>query len=184
MNHKIWDLTGLIATVVIVLSIPMGYLLNMPSGQPWAPVAVFTGGDACIECHQPEYRLWKESDHAKAMMVASDSSVLGDFNNAEFTFNGITSRFFKRDGNFMVYTEGVGGEMKEFRVEFTFGIRPLQQYLIPFENGRYQCLPIAWNTLEKEWFHMAAMVYSPEDLAPDSWLYWTNQSQNWNSMCA
>ena len=184
MNHKIWNLTGLIATVVIVLSIPMGYLLNMPSGEPWAPEAVFTGGDACIECHQPEYRLWKESDHAKAMMVASDSSVLGDFNNAEFTFSGITSRFFKRDGNFMVYTEGVGGEMKEFRVEYTFGIRPLQQYLISFENGRYQCLPIAWNTLEKEWFHMAAMVYSPEDLAPDSWLYWTNQSQNWNSMCA
>ena len=31
---------------------------------------------------------------------------------------------------------------------------------------------------------MAAMVYKPEDLKPDNWLYWTNQAQNWNSMCA
>ena len=28
------------------------------------------------------------------------------------------------------------------------------------------------------------MVYTPEDLKPDNWLYWTNQAQNWNSMCA
>ncbi len=184
MNHNSWNITGLIATVVIMLSIPLALLLNRPSGEVWKPEAVFTGGHACIECHQPEFRLWKESDHAKAMMVASDSAVLGDFNNAEFNFNGKTSRFFRRDGKFMVFTEGVGGEMQEFEVKYTFGIRPLQQYLIPFENGRYQCLPIAWNTLENEWFHMAAMVYSPEDLVPDSWLYWTNQSQNWNSMCA
>jgi tetratricopeptide (TPR) repeat protein len=31
---------------------------------------------------------------------------------------------------------------------------------------------------------MAGMVYKPEDLKPDNWLYWTNQAQNWNSMCA
>jgi tetratricopeptide (TPR) repeat protein len=74
--------------------------------------------------------------------------------------------------------------MKEFQITHTFGIRPLQQYLIPFENGKYQCLPIAWNTIEKKWFHMAAMVYKPEDLNPNNWLYWTNQAQNWNSMCA
>ena len=80
--------------------------------------------------------------------------------------------------------EGPGGIMKEFQITHTFGIRPLQQYLIPFENGKYQCLPIAWNTLEKKWFHMAAMVYKPEDLKPANWLYWTNQAQNWNSMCA
>jgi len=184
MNHKSWSITGLIATAVIALSIPLSLLVNRPAGEVWKPEAVFTGGHACIECHQPEYRLWKESDHSKAMMVATDSTVAGDFNNAELIFNGKTSRFFRRDGKFMVFTEGVGGQMKEFEVKYTFGIRPLQQYLVPFESGRYQCLPIAWNTLKNEWFHMAAMVYDPEDLEPESWLYWTNQSQNWNSMCA
>lgn len=185
MKSNSWNLTGLISTVVIVLSIPLSLLLNRPvDSAATGPEVAFTGGKACIECHQKEYRLWKGSDHDNAMMVASDSSVLGNFNNAEFSYAGKTSKFYKREGKFFVYTEGPGGIMKEFEVSHTFGIRPLQQYLIPFENGKYQCLPIAWNTLKKEWFQMAAMVYSPEDIKPDNWLYWTNQAQNWNSMCA
>ncbi|MEI7982439.1 MAG: cytochrome c3 family protein, partial [Bacteroidota bacterium] len=184
MNKKTWKNTGLIATVVIVLTFPLSLILNRNSGNRQEPAAVFTGGKACIECHQKEYRLWSGSDHDKAMSVASDSSMLGDFNNAEFTYDGKTSKFYKRDGKFFVFTEGPGGEMREFRISHTFGVRPLQQYLVPFRSGKYQCLPIAWNTVEKKWFNMAAMVYKPEDLKPDNWLYWTNQAQNWNSMCA
>ena len=181
---KSWRLAGFIATVVIVISFPVSLLLNRHNGSAPGPSAVFTGGQACIECHQKEYRLWKGSDHDKAMSMASDSTVLGDFNNASFTFNGITSKFYKRGGKFYVFTEGTGGKMMELEVTHTFGVRPLQQYLVPFEKGKYQCLPIAWNTPEKKWFQMAAMVYKPEDLKPDNWLYWTNQAQNWNSMCA
>jgi predicted CXXCH cytochrome family protein len=184
MTHKSWKTTGLVATVVIVLTIPLSLILNWNTGKNSEPTATFTGGKACIECHQKEYRLWKGSDHDSAMAVASDTSVKGDFNNAEFTFNGITSKFYKRAGKFYVYTQGTAGKMQEYQITHTFGIRPLQQYLIPFENGKYQCLPIAWNTKEHKWFHMAAMVYKPEDLKPDNWLYWTNQAQNWNSMCA
>ena len=185
MNYNAWKTTGLIATVVIVLSIPLSLLLNRNVSQTQEiEKAVFTGGKACIECHQKEYRLWKGSDHDSAMAVASDTSVAGDFNNAEFTFNGKTSKFYKRAGKFYVFTEGIGGKMEEYQVAYTFGIRPLQQYLIPFGNGKYQCLPIAWNTITKKWFHMAGMIYQPDDLKPDNWLYWTNQAQNWNSMCA
>jgi tetratricopeptide (TPR) repeat protein len=184
MNQNTWKTAGFVATVVIVLTIPLSLLLNRNSGQAQETAAVFTGGNACIECHQKEYRLWKGSDHDRAMAVASDTSVVGNFNNAEFTFNGKTSKFYKRSGKFYVFTEGVGGKMEEYPISHTFGIRPLQQYLIPFENGKYQCLPIAWNTITKKWFHMAGMVYQPEDLKPDNWLYWTNQAQNWNSMCA
>ncbi len=184
MNQGTWKIAGLIATVVIVLSFPVSLLLNRNSGDATSPAASFTGGKACIECHQKEYRLWKGSDHEKAMAVASDSTVLGDFSNAVFTYNGKTSKFYKRGGKFFVFTEGPGGEMKEFAVSHTFGVRPLQQYLIPFENGKYQCLPIAWNTNEKKWFQMAGMVYKPDDLKPGNWLFWTNQAQNWNSMCA
>ena len=184
MNQRSWKVTGLIATIVIVISFPVSLLLNRTAGDEKNHAAFFTGGKACIECHQKEYRLWKGSDHDKAMAVATDSTVLGNFSNAEFTYNGKTSKFYKRGGKFYVFTEGPGGEMKEFMVSHTFGVRPLQQYLIPFENGKFQCLPIAWNTIEKKWFQMAGMVYNPEDLQPGNWLYWTNQAQNWNSMCA
>ncbi|MCK7517530.1 MAG: hypothetical protein MZV64_07305 [Ignavibacteriales bacterium] len=51
----------------------------------------------------------------------------------------------------------------EFQITHTFGVRPLQQYLIPFEKGKYQCLPIAWDTEKNRWFDMAGMVYQPEE---------------------
>ena len=184
MNKRAWNTAGFAATLVIVLSFPLSLLMNRHGNEAEPARAAFTGGKSCIECHQKEYRLWKGSDHEKAMSVATDSSVLGDFKNASFTFNGKTSKFYRKGGKFFVFTEGVGGKMAEYEITHTFGVRPLQQYLIPFGKGRYQCLPIAWNTQEKKWFQMAGMVYKPEDLKPDNWLYWTNQAQNWNSMCA
>jgi len=66
----------------------LSLVLNRDTSKVQKSEVVFTGGKACIECHQKEYRLWKGSDHDKAMSVASDTSVLGNFNNAEFSFNG------------------------------------------------------------------------------------------------
>jgi hypothetical protein len=80
----------------------------------------------------------------------------------------------------MVRTQGPGGEMGEFEITHTFGWFPLQQYLVPFPGGRLQCLPIAWDSWEKRWYHL----YPDRPLAADDWLYWTNNGQNWNAMCA
>ena len=181
---SIWKKTGIIATGIIVIMVPVSLLLHNPSSSQKINQAEFVGGKECISCHQREYELWKGSDHDNAMDIANDSTVLGDFNNVEVEFGGKRHKFYKRDGKFFVHTEGIGGEMDELQITHTFGVRPLQQYLIPFERGKYQCLPIAWDTENKKWFDMAGMVYQPEELKPDSWFYWTNQSQNWNGMCA
>jgi len=180
----IWKKVGLISTTIIVLMVPLSLLVHKTPSSYIKKQAEFVGGKECISCHQREYDLWKGSDHDNAMAVANDSTVLGDFNNVEVEFRGKRHKFYKRDGKFFVYTEGISGEMQELQIGYTFGITPLQQYLIPFENGKYQCLPIAWDTDKKRWFDMSGMVYSEEDLKPTSWFYWTNQSQNWNGMCA
>jgi hypothetical protein len=123
---------------------------------------------------------WNGSHHQLAMAEASDETVLGDFADAEFRQFGVTSRFYKKDGRFMVATRGPGGEMGDFEITHTFGWFPLQQYLIPFPDGRLQCLPIAWDSRENRWYHL----YPDRQLAADDWLYWTNNGQNWNAMCA
>lgn len=179
-----WKLAGIISTAIIVLMIPLSLLIHRPSSDQEIKKAKFVGGKECISCHQREYELWKGSDHDRAMMIANDSTVIGDFNNVEVEFRGKIHKFYKRDGKFFVFTEGVGGKMDEFQITYTFGVRPLQQYLIPFEKGKFQCLPIAWDSEKNRWFDMAGMVYQSEELKPESWFYWTNQSQNWNGMCA
>jgi tetratricopeptide (TPR) repeat protein len=145
----------------------------------------FVGRDKCMECHQREYQLWKGSDHDMAMDVATEETVLGDFNNVEFTHFGITSTFYEREGKFWVNTEGPDGQLHDYEIKFVFGIRPLQQYLIEFPGGRYQMLPLCWDTRPfsqggQRWFH----IYPSERISPDDELYWANMNQNWNYMCA
>jgi hypothetical protein len=180
-----WRITGLVATLAIILTLPLyrfieGRRAASPSGPAVDTTATFVGSQACRDCHRNEYDKWNGSHHQLAMAVASDETVLGDFADAEFRQFGVTSRFYKKDGRFMVATRGPGGEMGDFEITHTFGWFPLQQYLIPFPDGRLQCLPIAWDSRENRWYHL----YPDRQLAADDWLYWTNNGQNWNAMCA
>ncbi len=76
---------------------------------PVAPSGGYIGAQACAGCHSAEYRHWQGSQHAKAMQPATEQTVLGDFNDVSFTYAGITSTFFRRDGKFMVRTDGPDG---------------------------------------------------------------------------
>jgi hypothetical protein len=67
---------------------------------------------------------------------ATDKSVLGDFNDASFDYYGVHSRFFRKDGKFLVETDGPDGKLATFEVKYTFGLDPLQQYLVEFPDGR------------------------------------------------
>ena len=86
--------------------------------------------------------------------VAAEDSVLGDFADATFEQHGVRSKFFRRGGEYWVSTDGPDGTLQDFKVRHTFGVRPLQQYLVEFERGRLQALSIAWNTLERKWFSL------------------------------
>lgn len=147
--------------------------------------AHYVGRETCRPCHENIYAQYAGSDHDLAMDFATDETVLGDFNNASFNHLGVTSKFYKRDGKYFVFTEGFKGKFQEFAIKYTFGFRPLQQYLVEFPDGRVQTLPLCWDTRPKEqggqrWFH----IYDKERIRPDDILYWTRISQNWNYMCA
>jgi tetratricopeptide (TPR) repeat protein len=119
------------------------------------------------------------------MQVANRDTVLGDFGDARFDYNGITSRFFRRNSEYWVSTDGPNGSIEEFRVTHTFGVDPLQQYLIEFPGGRRQALSIAWDTRPvvdggQRWFHL----YPDDVITSDDPLHWTGTFQNWNTMCA
>ncbi len=114
-----------------------------------ATQAAFVKNEACAECHQKETDEWSGSHHDLAMQVATEKTVLADFNNTSFKYFGVTSRFFKKDGKFFVYSDGPDGQMADFEVKYTFGVEPLQQYLVEFPGGRLQSLTIAWDTQRK-----------------------------------
>jgi hypothetical protein len=115
---------------------------NPPANQ--APE--FVGRTACARCHAEQDRLWQGSHHDLAMQEANEQTVLGNFNDAIFRKDGVVSRFFRRDGRFMVRTDGPDGKLADFEIKYTFGVTPLQQYLVELPVGRLQALAIAWDS--------------------------------------
>ncbi len=149
------------------------------------PGGGYIGAAACAECHQQEHDDWVGSHHEQAMKPANADTVLGDFDDATFTHFGTTSRFFTKGGKYYVNTDGPDGELADFEIKYTFGVEPLQQYLVEFEGGKVQALTIAWDARDKEaggqrWYHL----YEDEAIPHTDALHWTGPNFTWNHMCA
>ena len=187
-KRGVWIAAGVAAAVVLVAGL-LYALYELPATPPQAGNSVqalsFVGSETCAGCHAGEAKLWHGSQHAHAMDHATENTVLGDFNDASFDYFGVRSRFFRKDGKFLVETDGPDGKLATFEVKYTFGLDPLQQYLVEFPDGRIQALSLAWDSRPKEqggqrWFHL----YPHEEIHHDDVLHWTKLNQNWNFMCA
>lgn len=143
----------------------------------------YVGTEQCIDCHKEQYNSWKGSDHDMSMRHASPESVLGNFDNQTVMFEGKENKFFKKGDEYWVNIEGPDGQFHDYRIKYTFAYKPLQQYMVEFDDGRVQLIPFAWGAKEKaagkeKWFHLYPDYEHYEDY------FWTNTGQNWNYMCA
>ena len=147
--------------------------------------ATYVGEGRCAQCHEAEAKAWGGSHHAQAMQTATNASVLGDFKNARFAQNGSSTDLFKRNDKFYVKAAGPDGNEQDFELAYTFGVYPLQQYLVPFPGGRLQSFVLAWDSRDRSqngqrWFDL----YPDQKIRPGDPLHWTGRNQTWNYMCA
>ncbi len=157
-------------------------------GQPPALATATQGyaaAESCLGCHAAEAAQWKGSDHDWAMRDATEQNVLGNFDNGSFKDAGLSTRFFRKGGEYFVNTEGEDGKPADFQILYTFGYFPLQQYLVALPRGRLQALTVAWDSRPQSeggqrWFSL----YPGQRFAPSDALHWTGRYQNWNAMCA
>jgi predicted CXXCH cytochrome family protein len=140
----------------------------------------YLGTESCAGCHQQQYQDWTGSHHDQAMQHADESTVKGDFNNTTFNSEENSALFFKQPDGFYARLAGSEEKTDNYKILYTFGTEPLQQYLVALPSGRLQQLPIAWNTQTQAWFDP-----QPELKAQTGeWVHWTEGAKNWNSMCA
>src|SRR5690606_22786639 len=125
-----WLVVGLAALLAVGLAVAGDWYVAEP---PEALAqAEYVGRQACVACHQAQCDAYTGSHHDRAMELATEESVLGDFDDAVLERLGVTTRFFRRDGEHFVNTEGPDGDFRDFRVKYTFGYEPLQQYMVEF----------------------------------------------------
>lgn len=185
MGYPAGKLTGAAVLALLAACGPPPAPVPETSTSDGAPDATFMGSASCGSCHVAEYERWTGSHHQLAMQPATDATVLGDFSDESVSYFGRETRFTMRDDRFYVETQDASNEDASFEVAYTFGVEPLQQYLVPMPGGRLQALPFAWDTRPADeggqrWFHL----YPDEPVLPGDPLHWTGRELNWNYMCA
>jgi predicted CXXCH cytochrome family protein len=175
-----FSLSGLITLILVAFT-----------SQPLAVWAQsYAGSAACESCHEQAYTAWKGSHHYQAMLPATAENVVGDFSGKTFEYGGVTSRFYRDDDKYMVETDNQQGELQAFEIAYTFGFYPLQQYLVPFDDGRLQALNIVWDSRPEvaggqRWVHLYPATEDPSGAVDhEDLVHWTGAFQNWNSRCA
>jgi predicted CXXCH cytochrome family protein len=172
-----------------VLTAGLSLLLAWPLLTPLqAAEPDYVGSETCRSCHEQAWQSWRESHHYQAMLPATEETVLGDFSGQTFEYGEVTSRFFRRDDRYWVETDGPDGKLQTFEITYTFGFYPLQQYLVPFPDGRYQALNIVWDSRPgaeggQRWIHLYP-ADEGEPVRHDDLVHWTGSFQNWNGRCA
>ncbi|TWT49155.1 Tetratricopeptide repeat protein [Rubripirellula amarantea] len=174
--------------ILVVGIVAADYLRSVPPDVS----ATYVGRENCTACHQSETERFIGSHHDKAMDLATDETVLGDFEDATIEHDGMVSRMFRDGDKFMVHTDGPDGNMQDFEIKYVFGVHPLQQYMVEFDRepsmqaheiGRLQVLRISWDAIDKKWFYLRPPDVD-DKLLPDDPLHWTGIAQRWQTMCA
>ncbi|MYA12231.1 MAG: hypothetical protein F4087_08555, partial [Gemmatimonadetes bacterium] len=190
--------------VLLCLIAPILACTKADSEGATAGAPTFVGTEACASCHLAEVEQWRGSHHDLAMQDAAPETVLGDFGGARHEGSDAIWTVSRREGAFVARAEGTGvapgvpPAPMDHPIAYTFGVFPLQQYLVEFPGGRYQVLPIAWDTRPAEeggqrWFDVRAGEAAQHRLAADDRAdpggddpaqHWTGPDLTWNSMCA
>ena len=76
--------------------------------------ADYVGSKSCVDCHEQAYQSWQGSHHQLAMQHADETSMLGDFNNVSFKFDGKENRFYRKGEQYWVNIEGPDGQFHDY----------------------------------------------------------------------
>ena len=123
------------------------------------PTGDYVGSAACRSCHPDQHSAWYGSYHRTMTQVATEESVLGDFNNVQLSGKDIDVRLFKDGGQFLVELDlrnlGIKGapELKGvFPVVLTTGSHHRQAYWMvdPIES-QLMVLPYMYLRAERRW---------------------------------
>jgi len=119
------------------------------------------------------------------MQQATPANVLARFDGARLTNGAASYTFTRRGDTSFINAAGADGARHDYVVRYTFGVWPLQQYLVEFPRGRIQAPPVAWDARQardggQRWFSLAPSTEAP----PGDPFHWTGSQYNWNYMCA
>ncbi len=145
----------------------------------------YAGSVSCKECHERFYKLWSPSHHGKAMQPVTSAFVDSEVPSWDEwqSVEKVKFRVVKRDTS-LIFKEDDNGTITEYKAIHALGGKNIYYFLTPFEKGRLQVLPLAYDINRKEWYnapesHVRHFVDNVEDEA----LPWKHFLYTFNTTC-
>lgn len=149
----------------------------------------------CAKCHADHYDSWYRTYHRSMTREATPENVKGNFNQIEYTYQGITTKLTREgDAYFMTTVDPAWAWAKarqpddprlpapmyrKFRIDRLVGSHWVQECLHREPNGRYIRMPVLYHIVEQRWIHTHGAF-----LAPESRDFWgKSRAVSWNDTC-
>jgi tetratricopeptide (TPR) repeat protein len=147
----------------------------------------FSGSESCIECHQKFYDLWQPSYHAQAMMPV-DAGFVAKHQLPDSEPIAVEGHLFQVEfsDSSMVMIEKNGDEIIHiYEVLWAMGGHNVYTFLTPFEKGKLQNLPLAYDANRKTWFNYpeSGVRHFGEGFPQDEALPWKDALYAFNTGC-
>ena len=176
---KPWQRISIIGGFLVISAIIFFFAVQRVRSDISTPVDLskfpYAQSTTCVSCHPGHFETWHQTFHRTMTQRADDLSVVGDFDNASFTYQGITSSFTNENGRYFIETVAFA-EPELFEVAMTVGSRRFQQYVTRVGDRHFR-LPVAWHIEENRWIHMNGGFLDPDDTP------WNQHTALWDANC-
>ncbi len=153
-----------------------------PAASQSGPLA---GSASCRDCHERFYDLWATSYHGLAMQPYTPSFAATNLKPQKGAIAIGRHRYraqIEPDRGW-VLEEGPDGERK-LPIAHALGGKNVYYFLTPWERGRLQTLPVAYDVRRQQWYDTARSGVRHFPGQPqDEPLHWTDREYTFNTSC-
>ena len=147
----------------------------------------FSGSESCIQCHEKFYKLWKPSYHGQAMMPINAEFVAKHQlpNSQPIEVEGHQFNVEFQDSTMLMYERDGEKLIKTYNVLWAMGGHNVYCFLTPFEKGKLQNIPLAYDANGKTWFNYpeSGVRHFGSDEPADEALPWKDPLYAFNTGC-
>lgn len=149
--------------------------------------ADYSGSESCIECHQKFYDLWQPSYHAQAMMpvdagfvakhqLPDSPPIVVEGHLFQVEFSDSSMAMIEKNGDEIIQT---------YEVLWAMGGHNVYTFLTPFEKGKLQTIPLAFDANRKTWFNYpeSGVRHFGDGFPEDEALPWKDALYAFNTGC-
>ncbi len=147
----------------------------------------YAGSESCRECHEKFYQLWSPSFHGQAMMpINADFMVKHQIPDSPPV--KVEDRMFNvefKDSTMVMHEKDGDKLIKTYDVIWAMGGHNVYTFLTPFEKGKLQNIPLAYDVNDKSWFNYpeAGMRHFEGEYPDDEALPWKDPLFTFNTGC-